>query len=137
MIEYYLDFLYHHGVKDVLLVPGGTAIEHLTGRAGEWGMNLRYEIALDEVHLSILEKRFSSFFKNEEYSTIEGPLFIHYNQKESSGFCGFDGPIRFKGDGGWVGEFETSNISSIKGFYDLSINIIENLTRNTTYLVLV
>ena len=127
LLEYYLDFLYHLGSKDVLiLIPNfQEKIINYQFRGSEWGMKIRVEISMDNESYNSIENRYSAFFADNPYGIIERNIFIYYDQKNETSFKLFKEIDKIIFSPNSVDPyFKVKIIDSIKKYYDLSIDLL-------------
>lgn len=128
LLEYYLDLLYLLECKDLLIIlPYYQAnVFEFLNRQNEWGIKIRIEIANDNEDYQSIENRYSTFFKDDIYSLIEGNIFIKYNQNDFDYFSDLKSRKRLF----FSKDKNTENIlqiDSLEMYFNTSIQINLNL----------
>ena len=128
LLEFYLDFLYLIGCKDVLIVLPfyQSEIMAFRNRESEWGISIRIEVAVDKEAYESIENRYSSFFQNDNYGIIEGAIFLDYDQRNSDFFDSFNDKKKIVLSVNESNDLPIFEISSLQSFFNLSIDVAKN-----------
>ena len=126
LLDYYFDFLYLLGVKEVLIILPiyQSKIFKFVERESEWGISIRVEIALDEESFISIENRYSTFFSNQKYGIIEGAIFLEYNQTQLDFFDELKRKNYIKFNKQIHSGISVTELTSVKVYFDLCMQLV-------------